>query len=272
MELNLGEINPNHDRWANCFPVYFVELCCCPSASVYTVYTWFRSRIFWGFVVRVHRTASFMVQVLKISLLGHRKRIIASLAERPYEEPPVKPPRLSQIRVRAAFIAFSFYSWNRMCINEVKSTFLPLQCHDLPVSQSSSPLSQMESSTGRSMDPLLPIGESGRKKVPDADFEVPHKHQSERHRSCVCITSLSARAAGVLLNAALQRSEFNYLVVLQEWYDEKPREPRLTLRPPSLAAPYALVQNWHHQPEKLIFESCAYEASVRSDPSPSWMT
>ncbi|XP_070766046.1 ankyrin repeat and SAM domain-containing protein 1A-like isoform X2 [Enoplosus armatus] len=39
------------------------------------------------------------------------------------------------------------------------------------------------------------------------------------------------------------------------------REPRLTLRPPSLAAPYAPVQNWHHQPEKLIFESCAYEAS-----------
>lgn len=39
-------------------------------------------------------------QVLKITLLGHRKRIIASLAERPYEEPPVKPPRLSQIRVR----------------------------------------------------------------------------------------------------------------------------------------------------------------------------
>uniref|UniRef100_A0A671Y8H4 Ankyrin repeat and sterile alpha motif domain containing 1A n=1 Tax=Sparus aurata TaxID=8175 RepID=A0A671Y8H4_SPAAU len=82
-----------------------------------------------------------IVNVLKISLLGHRKRIIASLAERPYEEPPVKPPRLSQIRVN-------------------------------------------------------------------------------RHR-----------------------------------------EPRLTLRPPSLAAPYAPVQNWHHQPEKLIFESCAYEAS-----------
>uniref|UniRef100_A0A672YWE2 Ankyrin repeat and sterile alpha motif domain containing 1A n=1 Tax=Sphaeramia orbicularis TaxID=375764 RepID=A0A672YWE2_9TELE len=85
-----------------------------------------------------------IVNVLKITLLGHRKRIIASLAERPYEEPPVKPPRLSQIR--------------------------------------------------------------------------------ERH-------------------------------------EERYREPRLTLRPPSLAAPYAPVQNWHHQPEKLIFESCAYEAS-----------
>lgn len=76
-----------------------------------------------------------------------------------------------------------------MVDNEGKYTRLSPQCHDLPVSQSSSPLSQMESSTGRSMDPLLPIGESGRKKVPDADFEAAQKHQSERHRSCVGIAS-----------------------------------------------------------------------------------
>ncbi|XP_060913510.1 ankyrin repeat and SAM domain-containing protein 1A-like isoform X6 [Labrus mixtus] len=142
-----------------------------------------------------------IVNVLKISLLGHRKRIIASLAERPYEEPPVKPPRLSQIR-----------------------------CQDLPGSQSSSPLSQMESYSGRSMDPLLPIAESGRKKVPETDYDVTQRYRSERHRS-------------------------------HERYDERHREPRLTLRPPSLAAPYAPVQNWHHQPEKLIFESCAYESN-----------
>uniref|UniRef100_A0A3Q3ADR0 Ankyrin repeat and sterile alpha motif domain containing 1A n=1 Tax=Kryptolebias marmoratus TaxID=37003 RepID=A0A3Q3ADR0_KRYMA len=126
-----------------------------------------------------------IVNVLKITLLGHRKRIIASLAERPYEEPPVKPPRLSQIR-------------------------------DLPGSQTSSPLSQMDY-PGRSMDPLLPAGEPSRKKVPDTEYD--------------------------------------------ERYEEVHQEPRLTLRPPSLAAPYAPVQNWHHQPEKLIFESCAYEAS-----------
>uniref|UniRef100_UPI0037E87840 ankyrin repeat and SAM domain-containing protein 1A-like isoform X2 n=1 Tax=Semicossyphus pulcher TaxID=241346 RepID=UPI0037E87840 len=142
-----------------------------------------------------------IVNVLKISLLGHRKRIIASLAERPYEEPPVKPPRLSQIR-----------------------------CQDLPGSQSSSPLSQMESYSGRSMDPLLPAGEPGRKKVPETDYDVTQRYRSERHRS-------------------------------HERYEERHREPRLTLRPPSLAAPYAPVQNWHHQPEKLIFESCAYEAN-----------
>nr|XP_043895084.1 ankyrin repeat and SAM domain-containing protein 1A isoform X1 [Solea senegalensis]XP_043895090.1 ankyrin repeat and SAM domain-containing protein 1A isoform X1 [Solea senegalensis] len=142
-----------------------------------------------------------IVNVLKITLLGHRKRIIASLAERPYEEPPVKPPRLSQIR-----------------------------CQDLPGSQTSSPLSQMESCTGRSMDPLLPVAETGRKKVPDSDYDVTQRYRSERHRT-------------------------------HERYEEQHREPRLTLRPPSLAAPYTPVQNWHHQPEKLIFESCAYEAN-----------
>ncbi|XP_031422453.1 ankyrin repeat and SAM domain-containing protein 1A isoform X3 [Clupea harengus] len=142
-----------------------------------------------------------IVNVLKITLLGHRKRIIASLAERPYEEPPVKPPRLSQIR-----------------------------CQDL-MSQTSSPLSHMDSYTGRSMDPLLPPGDSGRRRGgPEPDYDIVQRPRSERHYS-------------------------------HERYEERHREPRLTLRPPSLAAPYAPVQNWHHQPEKLIFESCGYEAN-----------
>ncbi|XP_051734954.1 ankyrin repeat and SAM domain-containing protein 1A isoform X1 [Ctenopharyngodon idella] len=141
-----------------------------------------------------------IVNVLKITLLGHRKRIIASLAERPYEEPPVKPPRLSQIR-----------------------------CQDL-VSQTSSPLSHSDSYT-RSMDPLLPAVDSGRRRGPDSEYDV------------------------------VTRQRPNDRQQPQERYEERQREPRLTLRPPSLAAPYTPVQNWHHQPEKLIFESCGYEAN-----------
>ncbi|KAI4877883.1 hypothetical protein NFI96_018082, partial [Prochilodus magdalenae] len=136
-----------------------------------------------------------IVNVLKITLLGHRKRIIASLAERPYEEPPVKPPRLSQIR-----------------------------CPEL-MSQSSSPISHSDLYTHRSMDPLLPAGDSGRRKGGDSEYDLSVKSRP------------------------------------QEKYEERPPESRLTLRPPSLAAPYAPVQNWHHQPEKLIFESCGYEAN-----------
>ncbi|XP_072558016.1 ankyrin repeat and SAM domain-containing protein 1A-like isoform X5 [Paramormyrops kingsleyae] len=141
-----------------------------------------------------------IVNVLKITLLGHRKRIIASLAERCYEEPPVKPPRLSQIR-----------------------------CQDL-ASQTPPTLSHLDSYTGHSMDPLLSQGDFGRRRGPDPDYEAPQHSCSERPRP-------------------------------HDRAGDRQQEPRLTLRPPSLAAPYTPVQNWHHQPEKLIFESCGYEAS-----------
>ncbi|XP_078225135.1 ankyrin repeat and SAM domain-containing protein 1A isoform X1 [Callithrix jacchus] len=136
-----------------------------------------------------------LVNVLKVQLLGHRKRIIASLADRPYEEPPQKPPRFSQLR-----------------------------CQDL-LSQTSSPLSQNDSCTGRSADLLLPPGDTGRRRH-DSLHDPSAPSRAERFR-----------------------------------IQEEHREAKLTLRPPSLAAPYAPVQSWQHQPEKLIFESCGYEAN-----------
>uniref|UniRef100_A0A8C8MGC6 Ankyrin repeat and sterile alpha motif domain containing 1A n=2 Tax=Oncorhynchus tshawytscha TaxID=74940 RepID=A0A8C8MGC6_ONCTS len=130
-----------------------------------------------------------IVNVLKIGVLGHRKRIIASLAERPYEEAPTK----SQISHRLSQIRFQ----------------------DLLSQTGTSALSQMDPSTSRSMDMLLPLGEAGRRRrAMDQDCSF------DRHR-----------------------------------------EPSLTLRPPSQSATYATVSAWHHQPEKLILESCGYEAS-----------
>lgn len=38
-------------------------------------------------------------QVLKISLIGHRKRILASLGDRLHEDIPQKPPRAISLRV-----------------------------------------------------------------------------------------------------------------------------------------------------------------------------
>ncbi|XP_016079192.1 PREDICTED: ankyrin repeat and SAM domain-containing protein 1A isoform X3 [Miniopterus natalensis] len=136
-----------------------------------------------------------LVNVLKVHLLGHRKRIIASLADRPYEEPPQKPPRFSQLR-----------------------------CQDL-LSQTSSPLSQNDSCTARSADLLLPPGDTGRRRH-DSVSDPTAPSRVERFR-----------------------------------IQEEHREAKLTLRPPSLAAPYAPVQSWQHRPEKLIFESCGYEAN-----------
>lgn len=40
-------------------------------------------------------------QVLKINLIGHRKRILASLGDRLHEDPPQKPPRSITLRVSA---------------------------------------------------------------------------------------------------------------------------------------------------------------------------
>uniref|UniRef100_A0A671NMI0 Ankyrin repeat and sterile alpha motif domain containing 1Aa n=1 Tax=Sinocyclocheilus anshuiensis TaxID=1608454 RepID=A0A671NMI0_9TELE len=81
------------------------------------------------------------------------------------------------------------------------------------------------------MDPLLPAGDCERRRGPDSEYDV----------------------------AIRQRP--NDRPQPQERFEERQREPRLTLRPPSLAAPYTPVQNWHHQPEKLIFDSCSYEAN-----------
>ncbi|XP_071993289.1 ankyrin repeat and SAM domain-containing protein 1A isoform X2 [Engystomops pustulosus] len=123
-----------------------------------------------------------IVNVLKVNLLGHRKRILASLADRPCEDPPQKPPRFSQLR-----------------------------CHDvLPRSMPS--ISLGERDTGF---------DSGRSRSEGSE--------SKDHRK---------------VHASM-----------------KEEEAKLTLRPPSLATSYAPLQNWQHQPEKLIFESCGYEAS-----------
>uniref|UniRef100_A0A3Q2D137 Ankyrin repeat and sterile alpha motif domain containing 1Ab n=1 Tax=Cyprinodon variegatus TaxID=28743 RepID=A0A3Q2D137_CYPVA len=130
-----------------------------------------------------------IVNVIKVGPLGHRKRIIASLAERPYEEAPSKSRRLS-----------------------------PIMFHDL-LSQTTSPLSQLDPYTSRSMDMLLPLTESDR-----------------RRRGCDT-------------------------AFLQERHSERQKESRLNFRPQSQSATYATVSAWHHQPEKLILDSCRYEAT-----------
>ncbi|XP_073522625.1 ankyrin repeat and SAM domain-containing protein 1A isoform X6 [Phyllobates terribilis] len=118
-----------------------------------------------------------IVNVLKVNLLGHRKRILASLAERPCEDPPQKPPRYSRFQ-----------------------DVLPGSMPSIPSEEHA-----MRHESGRS-----------------------RSESRERHKVASAV---------------------------------KEEETKLTLRPPSLATPYAPLQNWQHQPEKLIFDSCSYEAS-----------
>ncbi|XP_035980510.1 ankyrin repeat and SAM domain-containing protein 1A isoform X5 [Fundulus heteroclitus] len=142
-----------------------------------------------------------IVNVIKVGPLGHRKRIIASLAERPYEEAPSKSRRLS-----------------------------PIMFHDL-LSQTTSPLSQLDPYTSRSMDMLLPLTESDRRRrALDQDCSISLRSYNERPRSV-------------------------------DRHSERHKESRVNVRPPSHSATYATVSAWHHQPEKLILDSCRYEAT-----------
>ena len=88
-----------------------------------------------------------------------------------------------------------------------------LQCHDLPGSHSSSPLSQMDSYAGRSMDPLLPL-EPGRKKVPNNDYDVTQRHHSERHRTHVCgVLSISSAVRNIQYLRVIQWLQITYFII-----------------------------------------------------------
>uniref|UniRef100_A0A674NGX7 Ankyrin repeat and sterile alpha motif domain containing 1Ab n=1 Tax=Takifugu rubripes TaxID=31033 RepID=A0A674NGX7_TAKRU len=114
-----------------------------------------------------------LVNVIKINALGHRKRIIASLAERPYEEAPSKSRRLSPILVSVAACDNTLFD----CLFLFKASFLSL-------------------------------------------------------------------------------SSFN-----KERHSDRHKDARPNLRLPSQSTTYTTVSAWHHLPEKLILDSCGYEAT-----------
>ncbi|CAL8382923.1 unnamed protein product [Boreogadus saida] len=51
------------------------------------------------------------------------------------------------------------------------------------------------------------------------------------------------------------------LAAPQDRQSDRHKEPRVNLRPPSNSATYATVSAWHHHPDKLILDSCGYEAT-----------
>uniref|UniRef100_A0A3Q3A9K1 Ankyrin repeat and sterile alpha motif domain containing 1B n=1 Tax=Kryptolebias marmoratus TaxID=37003 RepID=A0A3Q3A9K1_KRYMA len=145
-----------------------------------------------------------LINVLKINLTGHRKRILASLGDRLHEDTPQKPPRAISLRE-------------------------PGGNHTPP---------QLSPSVGQA---AYTAG------VPGGSLDVQH-----------LIMQADARRR--------QRSTENY-------FEDVPRsklerqmaqagewcEP-ITLRPPNEATSSTPVQYWQHHPEKLIFQSCDYEA------------
>ncbi|MGH0124126.1 UNVERIFIED_CONTAM: hypothetical protein FKN15_016139 [Acipenser sinensis] len=143
-----------------------------------------------------------LINVLKISLLGHRKRVLASLGDRLHEEPPQKPPRSITLRE-------------------------PSGNHTPP--QLSPSVSQSTYTTGGSLDiPQIIMQADARRRRNENYFEDVPRSKLERQMAQVSMAG--------------------------EWC-----EP-IMLRPPNEATSSTPVQYWQHHPEKLIFQSCDYEA------------
>ncbi|XP_062837038.1 ankyrin repeat and sterile alpha motif domain-containing protein 1B isoform X6 [Anolis carolinensis] len=165
-----------------------------------------------------------LINVLKISLLGHRKRILASLGDRLHEDPPQKPPRSITLRE-------------------------PSGNHTPP--QLSPSLSQSTYTTGGSLDvPHIMMQGDARRRRNDSYFDDIPRSKLERQmaQSSVC---------EIWTN---QNAGYPYTAVHQVHNTGDWGEPSITLRPPNEATASTPVQYWQHHPEKLIFQSCDYKA------------
>uniref|UniRef100_A0A8C3F9Q3 Ankyrin repeat and sterile alpha motif domain containing 1B n=1 Tax=Chrysemys picta bellii TaxID=8478 RepID=A0A8C3F9Q3_CHRPI len=168
---------------------------------------------------------SELVNVLKISLVGHRKRILASLGDRLHEDPPQKPPRSITLRE-------------------------PSGNHTPP--QLSPSLSQSTYTTGGSLDvPHIIMQGDARRRRNESYFEDIPRSKLERQmaqQSSVCEIWTNQ-------NAGFPFSSMHQVHNTGDW-----GEPSITLRPPNEATASTPVQYWQHHPEKLIFQSCDYKA------------
>ncbi|XP_040611007.1 ankyrin repeat and sterile alpha motif domain-containing protein 1B isoform X2 [Mesocricetus auratus] len=165
-----------------------------------------------------------LINVLKISLIGHRKRILASLGDRLHEDPPQKPPRSITLRE-------------------------PSGNHTPP--QLSPSLSQSTYTTGGSLDAphIIMQGDARRRRNENYFDDIPRsKLERQMAQSSVCEIWTNQ-------NAGFPFSAIHQVHNTGDW-----GEPSITLRPPNEATASTPVQYWQHHPEKLIFQSCDYKA------------
>ncbi|KAM8780075.1 ankyrin repeat and sterile alpha motif domain-containing protein 1B isoform 1-T1 [Rhynchonycteris naso] len=166
-----------------------------------------------------------LINVLKISLIGHRKRILASLGDRLHEDPPQKPPRSITLRE-------------------------PSGNHTPP--QLSPSLSQSTYTTGGSLDVphIIMQGDARRRRNENYFDDIPRSKLERQmaQQSSVCEIWTNQ-------NAGFPFSAIHQVHNTGDW-----GEPSITLRPPNEATASTPVQYWQHHPEKLIFQSCDYKA------------
>ncbi|XP_063643068.1 ankyrin repeat and sterile alpha motif domain-containing protein 1B isoform X6 [Pan troglodytes] len=166
-----------------------------------------------------------LINVLKINLIGHRKRILASLGDRLHDDPPQKPPRSITLRE-------------------------PSGNHTPP--QLSPSLSQSTYTTGGSLDVphIIMQGDARRRRNENYFDDIPRSKLERQmaQQSSVCEIWTNQ-------NAGFPFSAIHQVHNTGDW-----GEPSITLRPPNEATASTPVQYWQHHPEKLIFQSCDYKA------------
>lgn len=81
-------------------------------------------------------------------------------------------------------------------------------------------------------------------------------------------TAYTVQALDVMSHLVMLRDPAR--VLMCDWLSFQAGEwcEPITLRPPNEATSSTPVQYWQHHPEKLIFQSCDYEAYVSPTPSP----
>ncbi|XP_051911849.1 ankyrin repeat and sterile alpha motif domain-containing protein 1B isoform X2 [Hippocampus zosterae] len=172
-----------------------------------------------------------LINVLKISLIGHRKRILASLGDRLHEDTPQKPPRAISLR-------------------EPGGIHTPPQL---------SPAAYAAGVPGGSLDVqhlIMQADARRRQRSNDNYFDDVPRSKLERQMAQVSMVGDGKRLGSVLppLLHSPSTPEIGCRSQAGEWC-----EP-ITLRPPNEATSSTPVQYWQHHPEKLIFQSCDYEA------------
>ncbi|KAJ8373838.1 hypothetical protein SKAU_G00044180 [Synaphobranchus kaupii] len=143
-----------------------------------------------------------LLVVLKIGLIGHRKRILASLGDRLHDDLQQKPGRAISLRE-------------------------PIGNHTPP---------QLSPSLGQNL-------------YTSSFADVQHLIMQADAPPSAVTTPISRTS----LRSKLER-QMAQVSMQGEWC-----EP-ITLRPPNEATSSTPVQYWQHHPEKLIFQSCDYEA------------
>nr|XP_045008294.1 ankyrin repeat and sterile alpha motif domain-containing protein 1B isoform X15 [Jaculus jaculus] len=191
-----------------------------------------------------------LINVLKINLIGHRKRILASLGDRLHDDPPQKPPRSITLRE-------------------------PSGNHTPP--QLSPSLSQSTYTTGGSLDvPHIIMQGDARRRRNDNYFDDIPRSKLERQMAQALSTAHCTEKAADTEPDLFTVSRESQSSVCEIWTNQNAGfpfsalhqvhntgdwgEPSITLRPPNEATASTPVQYWQHHPEKLIFQSCDYKA------------